>query len=136
MPKFRSRPVVIEAEQYDEFSSAPMDGVCGYGSICAESGDYCKVLHVHVWNGSIRISHGDWVTRDGHGDFELISAGMMAAAYEPVDEDAPRQPGPAPKRFADLAAPVRAAPGAQERIEAYKQELDDRQSGPAGVECG
>lgn len=84
--KFRKKPVVIDAEQYDNFSSAPMDGVCGYGCVCFESGDYCEDLHIHTLEGTMKVSHGDWVVKGVAGEFYPVKPSIFAATYEPVDE--------------------------------------------------
>ncbi len=80
MPKFRKKPVVIEAEQY--FPSIPTKGVC-----------YCKcfgyeIEHVHTThNQAVKIEPTDWIIPepDGNGYYPCKAA-IFETTYEPVEE--------------------------------------------------
>ena len=88
MPRFRKKPVIIEAVQYWPDSTVP--GVCV--GPCARN-DYegrCDP-HVHtVHQGgtqTVPLEWGDWVLPELDGvHFYPCKAEIFAATYEPVEE--------------------------------------------------
>ena len=84
MGLYRKRPVVISAEQYNDYSSAPQEGVCGYGLTCPDLDD----LHVHTLEGVLKVSHGDWIIRGVQGEFYPCKDDIFRLTYEPADVEA------------------------------------------------
>ena len=78
--KFRKKPVVIEAEQFNE-GSLPLPfnnlGVCCLGP----DGWYVSTLE-----GPLHISDGDWIIRGVKGEFYPCKPDIFAATYEAVGE--------------------------------------------------
>lgn len=82
MPKFRKRPVVIEANQYNISGrkKAPA-GVC-----------FCNDVplggqpHIHTLEGYHIVSPGDWVITGVAGERYPCKPDIFAATYERVDE--------------------------------------------------
>ena len=85
MPKFRKKPVVIEAEQLilgnavTPFISA---AICPYCSACPE----CQSpYHIHTLEGPHIASIGDWIIRGVKGEFYPCKPDIFAATYEEVE---------------------------------------------------
>ena len=81
MPKFRKKPVVIEAEQYIGHF---IKGVCG----C----DDCTGLHVHTIheNQFVELEIGDWIIPEPDGEhFYPCKPDIFEATYDPVEEATP-----------------------------------------------
>jgi hypothetical protein len=86
--KFRKKPVIIEAEQFNVFSSRSMRGVCGYGGRC-KSGTPSTELHVHTIhdNQIIMIEHRDWIIPESDGvHFYPCKPDIFAETYEPIED--------------------------------------------------
>jgi hypothetical protein len=83
MAKYRKRPVVIEAVQYDG-GNMP-DGVCDGGQGCKSVGapDGC-VPHVHTLEGDMTVSVGDWIITGVKGERYPCKPDIFAMTYVPV----------------------------------------------------
>lgn len=82
MPKYRKRPVVIEAEQY--ISGAP----CPRG-ICQCLINVAWVPHVHTIHDSqvVAVASGDWIIPEPDGKhFYPCKDEIFRATYKPVDD--------------------------------------------------
>jgi hypothetical protein len=79
MPKFRKRPVVIEAEQF--FIQKPLPFQVPYG-VCHLSDE--EGWHVHTPEGILHISEGDWIIRGVKGEFYPCKPDIFEATYEPI----------------------------------------------------
>lgn len=78
MPKFRKKPVVIEAEQFNNNGPLP-PGSCG----CDVNGWY----HVHTLEGiSYTLTDGDWVIRGVKGEYYPCKPDIFESTYEVVNE--------------------------------------------------
>lgn len=75
MSKWRKKPVVIEAVQYDRGRPAP-DGVC----FC-ESGD----PHIHTLEGPLNVLHLDWIITGVKGEKYPCKPDVFEATYELVE---------------------------------------------------
>lgn len=88
MPKFRKKPVVIEAEQfieYDEVSISTLRDFCGDDLI--EEG--IKLLprryKIATLEGiSYDISDGDWIIKGVEGEFYPCKPDIFEKTYEPA----------------------------------------------------
>lgn len=89
MPKFRKKPVEIEA--------VPFDGTVGsanrtLGWIGSNGGDAKRVhatrpelgLVIHTLEGDMRAEPGDWIIKGVAGEFYPCRDDIFAATYEPV----------------------------------------------------
>ncbi len=102
MPKFRKKPVVIEAVQWFKNGDHPEDEYVHLEgklvryfrrpdvpdeSICSECG---KIFHDHGWIDTLEDGHrvcpGDWIIRGVKGEFYPCKPDIFEASYEPVKE--------------------------------------------------
>lgn len=83
MPKYRKRPVIIEAVQYNGNNVVP--GTCTGGAGCKSkvAPDGC-VPHIHTLEGDFTVSVGDFVIRGVKGEFYSCKPDIFAATYEPT----------------------------------------------------
>ncbi len=82
MPKFRKRPVVVEAHQFFVGGAWPA-GVC----CCNRKG---MGLHIHTLEGADAVSEGDWIITGADGERYPCKPDMFEATYERVEEEARR----------------------------------------------
>jgi hypothetical protein len=84
MPKFRKKPVVIEAVLWN---GTNLDEVLALG-------DYADVpltfddrghLHIHTLEGAMGASIGDWIIRGVKNEFYPCKPDIFAATYEPAE---------------------------------------------------
>jgi hypothetical protein len=76
MPKFRKRPVVIEAVQFD--GERIPDGVQ------REPGDG-QPAYIETLEGRMTVSVGDWVITGVKGERYPCKPDIFAATYEPAE---------------------------------------------------
>jgi len=86
MPRFRKKPVVIDAIQYDE-------GVHNATSLRDEWGlcwDHThatymvRTPHIHTLEGLHHVNHGDWIIKGVEGEFYPCKPRIFDATYEAV----------------------------------------------------
>lgn len=79
MPKFRKKPVVIEAIQWNgPADDSALERFAGHwASIGAE-------VYITTPEGVMRVSPGDWVIRGVNGEFYPCKPDIFAATYEPA----------------------------------------------------
>lgn len=81
MPKFRKKPVIVEAEQW--FPGIHVEGV-----LQPDSSSMTQFApHVVTPSGSVNLSPGDWVVRGEKGTF-VYKNEIFEQSYEPVDSEA------------------------------------------------
>lgn len=81
MPKFRTRPVEIEAWQYVGRGRMNLRGVC----LCQRS--YRAHLHTMHNDQIVELEVGDWIVPEPVPDrFYPIKPVVFAQKYEPVEE--------------------------------------------------
>ena len=106
MPKFRKKPVVIEAMQFTGNNAIPADISLWMAGETIETecidGKLC--LMIETLEGRMAASPGDWVIRGVAGEFYPCKPGIFAATYEPVEDDE------AGAIDADLVEPQASAP--------------------------
>lgn len=80
MPKFRKKPVVIEAVQFDGENIDQIDAFVGklhYGEAKHE-------IFIKTLEGMMQIGLGDWVIRGVAGEFYPCKPDIFAATYDPA----------------------------------------------------
>lgn len=84
MAKYRKKPVVIEAVQWPCLHPAVEHCDCSAkpGTDCAN----CGHLFIQTLEGPMRVSVGDWIITDVHGEHYPCKPEIFAATYEPVAE--------------------------------------------------
>ena len=83
--KFRKKPVVIEAVQYDG-TSASIAGFVPAHLYVKYSGS--EVLEVLTLEGPLVAQVGDWIIKGIRGEFYPIKDGIFRETYEAVDDAA------------------------------------------------
>lgn len=78
MPKFRKKPVVIEAEQFHDDRPLPFHEL----GIMAMDPD--GFWFIETLEGRLRVSPGDWVIRGVAGEFYPCKPDIFDATYELV----------------------------------------------------
>jgi hypothetical protein len=80
MPKFRKKPVVIEAERF-----SPSAKVLPFqdDAVCQFNGD--KWL-IETLEGDMTISDGDWIIKGVNNEFYPCKPDIFEKTYEPVEE--------------------------------------------------
>jgi hypothetical protein len=94
MPKFRKKPVEIEARQWVPGDMAKAGDVVGWlmaagadHEILSGLGAKCA-LGLRTLEGVMEASPGDWIIRGVQGEFYPCKPDIFAATYEPVDSAA------------------------------------------------
>jgi hypothetical protein len=78
VPKFRKKPVVIEAIRYKKGMKhlAVCDKADAPGIACP---------HIHTLKGNHMLTTGDWIIKGVKGEFYPCKPDIFAATYEPVE---------------------------------------------------
>ena len=76
MPKFRKKPIVIEAEQYFYDQSPWPKGVIARGL-----GAFINTLE-----GPLNVSEGDWIIKGVQGEFYPCKPDIFEATYEEITD--------------------------------------------------
>lgn len=79
MPKYRKKPVVIEAEQFDE--SLEQHERLGLRYI---SGNMSPIIE--TLEGPLTVSPGDWIITGVQGERYPCKPDIFEATYEPVED--------------------------------------------------
>lgn len=78
--KFRKLPVIIEADQYHEFSLGNIPGVC-----CCDATTFGVHLHTIHQGQIVELQDGDWVVAESDGKhFYPVKDEVFRKTYEPV----------------------------------------------------
>ncbi len=91
MPKFRKKPVVIEAWEFPGHMKEP-----GYASMpewlrralapeCPAAHFENETLIIHTLEGDHTASPGDWIIQGVKGELYPCKPDIFAATYEPVE---------------------------------------------------
>jgi len=109
MSRFRKKPVVIEAVQFDGTVSSE-DAICQWaGAEVRDDGtsrqriqraNQFGPLLIHTLAGDVLAQKGDWIIRGVKGEFYPVKPDIFEATYEPAD-----RPGvpPAPDALREAA---------------------------------
>jgi hypothetical protein len=92
MPKFRKKPVVIEAVQWEPDSDGapknawPPNWPILDWDLAAQwtVGDSGAALIIHTLEGDMRAEPGDWIIKGVKGEFYPCKPDIFAATYEPA----------------------------------------------------
>lgn len=80
MPKFRKRPVVIEARLLD---SADYDEACSTVKWCGGTAIDAGCL-IPTLEGEMRADFGDWIIKGVKGEFYPCKPDIFESTYEPA----------------------------------------------------
>ena len=84
MPKFRKKPVVIEAYQ---LSAENQDEIVAWiNEFNFAVGSWHDGLSIETLEGMMKAKHGDWVIKGVYGEFYSVKPEIFKATYDP-DED-------------------------------------------------
>jgi hypothetical protein len=87
MPKFRKKPVVIEAEQWTN-KAGSLTAIHALG--CADltfAADGTADLIIPTLEGDHRATVGDYIIRGVKGEFYPCKPDIFEATYEPVEDE-------------------------------------------------
>lgn len=82
MPKFRKKPVVIEAVQYGPYSAPSVELMLHLNGCSFEmnsDGFFIKTLE-----GDMKAEVGDWIIKGVKGEFYPCKPDIFAATYDPA----------------------------------------------------
>lgn len=81
MPKFRSKPVVIEAWQYDGSWDSAREIAKLSSNMSWDSSSGFKIVTLE---GTMLASPGDWIIKGTRGEFYPCKPDVFAEKYEPA----------------------------------------------------
>lgn len=89
MPKFRKKPVEIEAIQFTGSNSGQVaqfitDGGGTFRADTHPRDGAQDVFHIVTLEGDMRAVNGDWIIRGVQGEFYPCKPDIFEATYEPV----------------------------------------------------
>ena len=85
MPKFRKKPVVIEAVQFTGDNCIVILGFIKSPAIDCPEIHITDCPTIHTLEGDMTCSPGDWVIKGVQGEFYPCKPDIFAATYDPVD---------------------------------------------------
>lgn len=84
--RFRKKPVVIEAVQFNGTNHAEIFAFCADASNNADNPNaVSNTLWIHTLEGGHVCSRGDWVIKGIKNEFYPCKPDIFEATYEPVD---------------------------------------------------
>ena len=87
MAKFRKKPVVIEAIQFDGLNvQEVVKFTDGLAKPVPMSMVVFAALDISTLEGTMRADLDDWIIKGVHGEFYPCKPDIFAATYEPVKE--------------------------------------------------
>lgn len=87
MPKFRKKPVVIEAFRLPGVGEDPDDFIAWADEVgLAFLSDYDEGIAIETLEGTMRADPGDWIIRGVKGEFYPCKPDIFAATYEAVSD--------------------------------------------------
>lgn len=82
--KFRKKPVVIEAIQFDGKFWKPVVDFCGPENVVIVG--MANDVFIRTLEGPLGASPGDWIIKGVNGEFYPCKPDIFAKTYEPVEE--------------------------------------------------
>lgn len=82
--KFRKKPVVIEAVQYDGANSLQIIEFTGGQAL--KNGGKSDFMTIPTLEGDHTATAGDWILKGVKGEFYPCKPDIFEATYEPVEE--------------------------------------------------
>lgn len=86
MPKFRKKPVEVEAEQYIPPHQIPAGVSCYQDVLSTKAGDVKYVASVITPNGMVHITPGEWIITGVSGERYPCQPDIFEKTYDPVDD--------------------------------------------------
>lgn len=89
--KFRKKPVVVEAMQYEASVPSALRIEAWVNShskerICVRRDGHLNVIDIFTLEGWMSASVGDWIIKGIEGEFYPCKPEIFEATYEPVEE--------------------------------------------------
>ncbi|MFH9426021.1 hypothetical protein [Streptomyces sp. NPDC017529] len=90
MPKYRKRPVVIEARRIDmQDHDAATALIAWCGGLAHSSTEHgMLVIAVPTLEGTMYAADGDWIVKGIKGEFYPVKPDIFEATYEQAEENA------------------------------------------------
>ena len=86
MPKFRKKPVVIEARQFETNNEADDKNMNDLVSWIGEGARHDGTdIYIQTLEGEMRAECGSWIVQGVKGEFYPCDGEIFAATYEPVE---------------------------------------------------
>lgn len=82
MPKYRKKPVVIEAVQF----TGTKENYAEILKFCPYVGILPKCLLIKTLEGTHKANHGDWIIKGVKGEFYPCKPDIFEMTYELVEE--------------------------------------------------
>ena len=82
--KYRKKPVVVEAIQYDGFHTGQLNDFCGDKIVEPVEGS----PFICTLEGDMTISKGDYVIKGVNGEFYPCKPDIFLKTYEPAEDKA------------------------------------------------
>ena len=87
MPKFRKKPVVIEAWQTNQLGGWNLDYLAEWcGGRVVDEGYPAPGIVIQTLEGDMYASPGDWIIKGVNGEFYPCKPDVFEKTYEPVME--------------------------------------------------
>jgi len=91
MAKYRKKPVVIEAVQYNGVNANLIESFMGdkmasLGRICKEGTAEVEALKIGTLEGEMRADIGDWIIKGVNGEFYPCKDDIFKKTYDAVQE--------------------------------------------------
>lgn len=87
MPKFRKKPVVIEARLFDQVTIYDQELLADWchGKLCGiKLAADERVIKINTLEGEIEASYGDWIIKGVKGEFYPCKPDIFELTYEEV----------------------------------------------------
>jgi hypothetical protein len=88
MPKFRKKPVVIEAWRFDGSWSSARPIIQRHNSMSWSDSDGGQIA-IETLEGEMTASAGDWIIKGVKGKFYPCKPDIFAATYDPASKERP-----------------------------------------------
>jgi len=85
VPKFRKKPVIIEAEQFTNESKNKVFNFITCNKAADLDLDGNPILKIQTLEGIMIASFGDWIIKGVKGEFYPCKSDVFEATYEPAD---------------------------------------------------
>ena len=82
MAKFRKKPVVIEAQQFDGTNGVELLAWIGGSELSESFTD--DAIEIHTLEGTMRADKWDWIIKGVKGEFYPCKPDIFAASYDPA----------------------------------------------------
>lgn len=94
MPKFRKKPVVVEAIKFDGLNMTEIGDFVGKpckptleSDLAYQVGKEAPIfsIPIHTLEGTMKAMSGDWIIKGINGEFYPCKPDIFEKTYEPVD---------------------------------------------------